>query len=112
MSPASLRPRDLILVGYSGNEWSQQKVLLKRISRNGKQWVVVTPHGDVYIDDFSEYTFWHKLGPWDGLLSGSDRPLYERMVAFPGAVFRNNIDGWLRDAALEEAEPGAGAAPA
>lgn len=104
MSLASLRPRDLLLVGYHGDDWSHQRVLLKRISRDSKKWVVVTPHGDLYIEDLTEYTYWHKLGVRGGILPGTDRALYDRMVAFQTGYIRDNIDEWLREAAQEEAE--------
>ena len=104
MSLASLRPRDLLLVGYHGDDWSHQRVLLKRVSRDSAKWVVVTPHHDLYIEDLTEYVYWHKLGVRGGFLPGTDRALYERMVAFQTGDIRDNIDEWLQEAAQVEAE--------
>ena len=55
-----LRPRGHLLVFYNGDEWGHDRLLLLA-QCTPSCWFVVTPHRDIYMEDFTEYRGIHRI---------------------------------------------------
>ena len=98
LDPAGLRPRTRLLVSYVGDEWWHERILLAQVSE--LEWVVVTKHGDLYIEDVSSWETTHPVGPQGGVpvsVRGQNR------VRFDQATMHASIQDWLQSAEAEAA---------
>lgn len=88
LDPDGLLPKRRLLLSYDGDEWWHERILLAQVSQLG--WVVVTPHGDIYVEDISSWTCAVVLGPRAGI------PVSHQIM--PAFLVRTELVGWLAEA--------------